>query len=216
MPTKRAASAIAEPEAPETSEGAANIPDPASAASGDGEEGAPAEESSGAVAAETFTPQVRLIGAELLEAVEGWRGAGRTIAEMAYLAGYYTVTKDGQERVLKAAFNNAFLEAQGFATGGSGSSRAHGNDGRNFARVSAGGQLLVSQLATREVKAVPGAVFSVEYPEPGVITLRLTDEVRPVMPRKKAGEAAEQPGTPLLDGGQGAYGSPAAEGSPAE
>jgi hypothetical protein len=203
MPTRRAASAIAEPEvleAPEVYENVAPA-DPELAAF---EQHLAGEEAYEPPLAGEIPPasETRLTGDELLSAVESWKAERKTIGQMAFSAGYVTVTKDGQERVLQAAFNKAILEAQGHIVGGRpGSSRARANDGLSFARVTAQGQLLVSQLATREIKAQPGAVFTVEFPEAGAILLRLTDEIRPVTPRKKRGdEAQEQPGTPLLDG----------------
>lgn len=194
MPTRRAASAIAEPEAPEIPE------DVAPADSCDSEPDASGKLLASEEPSESALPaSLRMTHGELLNAVEGWKQAGKSIADMAFAAGYVTVTEKGQERVLQSTFNKALLEAQGLVVGPT--PRLHPkNDGHDFARVTAQGQILVSQLATREVNAVPGAVFAVEYPEPGVISLRLTDQVKPIVPRKKRGEVIEKPGTPLLDG----------------
>lgn len=141
---------------------------------------------------------VRLTGQELLSFYEEKQQTGRTHAEIAYDAGYYTVTKAGQERVTMAKFNAAMLEAKGVNTGGkfSGGGRSHA--GLTRARVSGQGILLVSQLATRHVGAEPGAVFEVSYPGEGTIVLTPTGEVKPVVPRKGNSEG-EEPGTPLLD-----------------
>lgn len=147
----------------------------------------------------------RITGQDLLDFHAAQKEQGLAHADIAYNAGYYSVTKTGQERVMVAQFNAALLSAQGVDVGGTkstGGGRNHA--GLSKARVSGQGIALVSQLATREVGAVPGAVFSVEYPQgalrgPGAqILLTLTDEVKPVVARK-AKEAAEEPGTPLLD-----------------
>jgi hypothetical protein len=148
---------------------------------------------------------VRKVGQELLDFVEAKTKDGRTLTDIAYQAGYYTLTKTGSERVLKAQFNQALLEAKGYDLGGRSKSAGTGRGGSGLsrARVSGSGLLLVSQLAAREVGAIPGSVFSIEYPTgdltgPGAqILLTLTDEFREVVPRGSRSE--EEPGTPLLD-----------------
>ena len=155
--------------------------------SGDGESDSPEPEQ-----------PVRLVGPELLAFYNEQKVLGRTHAEIAFDAGYYTVTKNGQERVMQAQFNEAFLEAQGIETGGRSSGTGRSHAGLSRARVSGQGILLVSQLATRNVGAEPGAVFEVSYPGDGQILLSPTGEVKPVVPRKK-GQQEEEPGTPLFD-----------------
>lgn len=140
---------------------------------------------------------VRLVGQELLDFYNEKKAAGRTHAQIAYDAGYYTVTKTGQERVMAAQFNEAFLEAQGIETGGRSAGAGRSHAGLTRARVSGQGILLVSQLATRHVGAVEGAVFEVSYPGDGQILLTPTGEIKPVVARKPKTE--EEPGTPLLD-----------------
>jgi hypothetical protein len=139
----------------------------------------------------------RLTGEELLSFYSEKKDAGRTHAQIAYDAGYFTTTKSGQERVMQAQFNEAFLEAQGIETGSESASSGRAHAGLSKARVSGQGILLVSQLATRHVLANPGDVFEVSYPGEGQILLRPTGEVKPVVPRK--GKVAEEPGAPLLD-----------------
>jgi hypothetical protein len=146
---------------------------------------------------------IRLTGQKLLDFYAARKAAGYSHSDIAYDAGYYTVTKAGQGRVMVAQFNEAFLEAQGHDVGGKPAGAGRSHAGLNKARVSGQGILLVSQLATRHIGAEPGAVFSVEYPQgdfagPGAqILLTLTDEVKPVVARKQKEE--EEPGTPLLD-----------------
>lgn len=138
----------------------------------------------------------RLAGGDLLAFYEAKQGTGRKHAEIAYDAGYYTVTKSGQERVTMAQFNVAMLEAKGLDIGGK-SATGRNHAGLTKARVSGQGILLVSQLATRHVGAEPGHVFEVSYPGDGRILLAPTGEIKPVVPRK--GQVEEEPGAPLLD-----------------
>jgi hypothetical protein len=157
-----------------------------------------ADYSAAACSAPEAPEPARLAGEELLAFYDEKQAIGRRHAEIAYDAGYYTVTKSGQERVTMAQFNAALLAAKGVdigdkASGGGGRSHA----GLTKARVSGQGILLVSQLATRHVGAEPGHVFEVSYPGDGQILLSPTGEVKPVVPRKAKTE--EEPGTPLLD-----------------
>lgn len=127
----------------------------------------------------------QLTGAELMAFYQQKLQEGCSHDEIAFKAGYYSITKTGQERVLGSRFSEALLEAQGFPVGkkrSPGGGRSHA--GLTRARVSGSGILLVSQLATRNVGAEPGAVFSVEYPADGQILLTMTGEVKPVVRRK--------------------------------
>jgi hypothetical protein len=152
---------------------------------------------------ETLEEQRRLSGQELLDFYAAKKEEGFTHADIAYKAGYYTVTKTKQERIMSAQFNEAMLLAQGIEIGGKPASAGRSHAGMSKARVSGQGILLVSQLATRSIGAQPGAVFSVEYPTGGLvgpgaqILLTLTDEFKPVVTRKP--KELEEPGTPLLD-----------------
>lgn len=152
----------------------------------------------------------QLAGQALLDFYAAEKAKGRSHAEIAHDAGYFSVTKNNLTRVNLAQFNQAYLEASGVDTGGkssSGAGRSHA--GRERARVSGQGILLVSQLATRSIGAIPGAVFTVEYPTGEAqgagaqILLTLTDQIDPIVTRKSKADAsasdAEQPGTPLLD-----------------
>lgn len=151
---------------------------------------------------EPTEPVTRLVGAELLDFHSEQKAAGRTHTEIAFDAGYQTITKTGQERVMVAQFNKALLEAQGIETGSGPTGPGRSHAGETKARVSGQGILLVSQLATRKIGAQVGEVFDVSYPEGGGILLMPTGVVEPVRPRKS--EPVEQPGTPLLDSAQAA------------
>jgi hypothetical protein len=171
----------------------------------DGLESVEPEELEAAEELETLGTFERLSGQELLDFYAAKKAEGFSHSDIAYKAGYYTVTQGGQERTMTAQFNEAMLLAQGIEIGGKPAAAGRSHAGMSKARVSGQGILLVSQLATRAVGAEPGAVFSVEYPTgefagPGAqILLTLTDEFKPVVTRKPKGEAKEEPGTPLLD-----------------
>jgi hypothetical protein len=137
-----------------------------------------------------------LTGEELLAFHDEKAAQGMSLKDIAYMAGYFSVTKTGQERVNSTAFKDALLEAKGIAVGGKRSGGGRGHAGLSRARVSGSGILLVSQLAVRNVDAGPGAVFSVSYPGDGQILLTPTGEVTPIVRRKGS---AEEPGTPLVD-----------------
>lgn len=150
----------------------------------------------------------RLTGDELLAKAEEMKLEGKGIGQIAWACGYYSVGKNGQERVLKAQFNQAVLAAQGFQPGGGVTGAGRQHRGRDRARVVSTGVLQVSQLAARQIGAEPGRVFSVEYPKgdlvgPGAqILLTMTEEIDAIRPRTR-GESPEQPGTPLFDEKQG-------------
>jgi hypothetical protein len=144
-------------------------------------------------------PVARLVGAELLDFYNAKVAEGMTYPDIAFAAGYRTVTKSGRERAMKSQFANAMLQAKGIDTGSQATGPGRAHDGESFARVSGQGQLLVSQLAMRKVGAEAGAVFSVSYPGEGAILLAPTGENRPVIARKNKAGTGEQPGTPLLD-----------------
>jgi hypothetical protein len=145
---------------------------------------------------------IRLTGAELLAFYKEKTAAGRSYPQIAFDAGYRTITKTGQERAMKTQFANAMLQAQGIDTGTSPTGSGGSHAGETRARVTGQGQLLVSQLAARKIGAQAGEVFEVSYPSDRTILLTPTGIVEPVRPRK--GESIEQPGTPLLDDAQAA------------
>jgi hypothetical protein len=159
----------------------------------------PAETVEPAEALAPAEPVARLVGAELLAFYSAKEKKGLAYSEIAFEAGYRTVTKNGQERAMRSQFANAMLQAQGIDTGSQATGTGRAHDGESLARVSGQGQLLVSQLAMRKVGAEAGAVFSVSYPGEGAILLSPTGENRPVVARKKKADTSEQPGTPLLD-----------------
>lgn len=137
-----------------------------------------------------------LTGEELLAFYEEKAASGMGHKDIAYQAGYFSVTKTGIERVNSTQFNEALLSAKGVPVSTKRSSGGRGHAGLSRARVSGAGILLVSQLAVRQVGGVPGSVFQVSYPAEGQILLTDTGEVTPINRRKDSGE---EPGTPLTD-----------------
>jgi hypothetical protein len=139
-----------------------------------------------------------LAGEDLLRFYDAKSAEGVAHKEIAYQAGYFSVTKKGSERVNLTGFNEALLEAKGVPVSKKKSimGRGRGSAGLTRARVSGAGVLLVSQLAVREVGAEAGSIFQVSFPGEGQILLTATGEIVPVTPR---GGSEEEPGTPLLD-----------------
>jgi hypothetical protein len=147
----------------------------------------------------------RKTGEDLLAFAQKLKSEGRSLGDIAYAAGYYSVNAEGKERVLKSQLNQALLAAQGFLPGSETAGKASQHRGRERARVVGTGMLQVSQLACRQIGAEPGRVFSVEYPTgefvgPGAqILLTMTEEVDEIRSRRRKGEPVEESGTPLLD-----------------
>ena len=137
----------------------------------------PVEQSAGA------DEEAPLTGADLLEFYESKQAEGMSHKDIAYQAGYFSVTKNGLERVNSTQFNEALLEAKGVPVTVKRSSGGRGRAGLTRARVSGQGVLLVSQLAVKNVGAEPGAVFAVSYPGDGQILLAPTGEVVPIRKR---------------------------------
>jgi hypothetical protein len=142
---------------------------------------------------------VRLVGQELLGFYNAKKAEGWKHNAIGFHAGYVSITKTGQQRFQKSAFNEEWLKVTGVieeSESTSGGGRSHAGETR--ARVTGQGVLLVSQLAVNRVGAVAGEVFAVEYPADGQILLTTTGVVEAVIPRGKRA-APEQAGTPLLD-----------------
>lgn len=190
MPTKtKSATAVMEEpaltgeelELPEEGDYAAGEDDFGTADDGYEEEGEESEEG-----------EALLSGADLLAFYEEQAAAGVSHKDIAYKAGYYSVTKKGVERINGVQFSEALLEAKGLPI----SKAKPAGGGRNYpgarrARVSAAGMLLVSQLAVRNVGGVPGAIFSVSYPGDGSILLTPTGEITPMRTRDKGEEVED-------------------------
>jgi hypothetical protein len=157
--------------------------------------------SSEAEAAPEAAPELpaRLVGQELLDFYNAKKAEGWKHNTIGFHAGYVSITKTGQQRFQKSAFNEEWLKVTGVieeSESTSGGGRSHAGETR--ARVTGQGVLLVSQLAVNRVGAVAGEVFAVSYPADGQILLTSTGTVEAVIPRGKRA-APEQAGTPLLD-----------------
>lgn len=141
----------------------------------------------------------RLVGQELLDFYNAKKAEGWKHNTIGFHAGYVSITKTGQQRFQKSAFNEEWLRVTGVieeSESTSGGGRSHAGETR--ARVTGQGVLLVSQLAVNRVGAVAGEVFAVSYPADGQILLTTTRTIEAVIPRGKRA-TFEQAGTPLLD-----------------
>jgi hypothetical protein len=168
-----------------------------------GDEEQPGDETDSEEESDGVEQPERVTGEELLAFAKELSAKGKSLGEIAYAAGYYSVNAEGKERVLTAQLNQAILAAQGFMFARP-DGKASLHRGRERARVVGTGMLQVSQLACRQIGAEPGRVFSVEYPTgdlkgPGSqILLTMTEEVDEIRSRRRKGEPVEEPGAPLL------------------
>jgi len=85
--------------------------------------------------------------------------------EKARACGYYTITKNGAERVNLRKFLNALLEAEGIELDApSGKASGQGRGGRSPSyriRVQANGNLLISSAYTGRMRLQPGDEFEI-------------------------------------------------------
>ncbi|HBB33053.1 MAG TPA: AbrB family transcriptional regulator [Cyanobacteria bacterium UBA8803] len=84
--------------------------------------------------------------------------------EKARACGYYTVTKDGVERVNLMRFLNALMEAQGIELDSQGEVQGTGRGGRTASyrvSVQSNGNLLIGSAYTKKLAVEPGTEFEI-------------------------------------------------------
>jgi AbrB-like transcriptional regulator len=99
-----------------------------------------------------------LVGEELLNKVKELGNLSKD--EKAKECGYYTVTKNGIERVNMMKFLNALIDAEGIQLDGS--SGANGRGGRSASyriSVQSNGNLLIGSAYTKQMNLQPGDEF---------------------------------------------------------
>ncbi len=99
-----------------------------------------------------------LVGEELLKKVKELGNLSKD--EKAKECGYYTVTKNGIERVNMMKFLNALIDAEGIQLDGS--SGANGRGGRSASyriSVQSNGNLLIGSAYTKQMNLQPGDEF---------------------------------------------------------
>jgi hypothetical protein len=99
-----------------------------------------------------------LVGEELLKKVKELGNLSKD--EKAKECGYYTITKNGIERVNMMKFLNALIDAEGIQLDGS--SGANGRGGRSASyriSVQSNGNLLIGSAYTKQMNLQPGDEF---------------------------------------------------------
>jgi hypothetical protein len=99
-----------------------------------------------------------LVGEELLKKVKELGNLSKD--EKAKECGYYTITKNGIERVNMMKFLNALIDAEGIQLDGS--SSANGRGGRSASyriSVQSNGNLLIGSAYTKQMNLQPGDEF---------------------------------------------------------
>lgn len=103
---------------------------------------------------------VPLTGEELLDKVKELGNLSKE--EKAKACGYYTVTKNGIERVNMMKFLNALIDAEGIELDST--SNGHGRGGRSASyriSVQSNGNLLIGSAYTKKMGLVPGDEFEI-------------------------------------------------------
>lgn len=101
-----------------------------------------------------------LTGAELLEKVKGLGELSKE--EKAKECGYYTLTKNGIERVNMMKFLNALIDAEGIELDGK--QQGNGRGGRSASyriSVQSNGNLLIGAAYTKQMDLAPGDEFEI-------------------------------------------------------
>jgi hypothetical protein len=101
-----------------------------------------------------------LVGEELLNKVKKLENLSKE--EKAKACGYYTVTKNGIERVNMMKFLNALIDAEGIQLDST--SSANGRGGRSASyriSVQSNGNLLIGSAYTKQMELNPGDEFEI-------------------------------------------------------
>ncbi len=104
---------------------------------------------------------IPLTGEDLLKKVKELEKLSKE--EKAKAAGYYTVTKNGLERVNMMAFLNALIDAEGITLDSTGKSegRRGGRQASYRITVQSNGNLLIGSAYTKQMNLRPGDEFEI-------------------------------------------------------
>jgi hypothetical protein len=101
-----------------------------------------------------------LIGEALLTKVKELDSLGKE--EKARECGYYTITKNGVERVNMMKFLNALIEAEGIQLDGKSSTSGRGGRSASYRiTVQSNGNLLIGSAYTKQMNLNPGDEFEI-------------------------------------------------------
>ncbi len=103
-----------------------------------------------------------LIGQVLLDKVKELEGEGKTREEKARECGYYTITKNGVERVNMMKFLNALIDAEGIELDGKQPGNGRGGRSASYRiSVQSNGNLLIGAAYTKQMDLGPGDEFEI-------------------------------------------------------
>ncbi|GAB4216260.1 MAG: AbrB family transcriptional regulator [Synechococcales cyanobacterium] len=114
-----------------------------------------------------------LTGEELISKVNSMKEADKK--EKAKACGYYTLTKNGQERVNVVKFQNALIKAIGFDLEGSDEAPTRGRAPTFKVSVHRNGNLLIGAAYTKKMSLNPGDEFDIKI-SGGTIKLERVEE----------------------------------------
>ncbi len=117
-----------------------------------------------------------LSGSDLLKRVKDLNAL--SAEEKAKKCGYFTITKDGSERVSMMKFMNALLEAEGIELD-SKSSNGNGRGGRSASyriSVQANGNLLIGSTYTERMDLQPGDEFEISLGRKHIHLKQISDD----------------------------------------
>jgi hypothetical protein len=101
-----------------------------------------------------------LVGEELLNKVKELEKVSKE--EKAKACGYYTVTKNGIERVNMMKFLNALIDAEGIQLDSTSSANGRGGRSANYRiSVQSNGNLLIGSAYTKQMGLHPGDEFEI-------------------------------------------------------
>jgi hypothetical protein len=101
-----------------------------------------------------------LLGEELIQKVKELGNLSKE--EKAKICGYYTVTKNGVERVNMMKFLNALIDAEGIELDSSASANGRGGRSASYrVSVQSNGNLLIGSAYTRQLGLRPGDEFEI-------------------------------------------------------
>ncbi len=101
-----------------------------------------------------------LIGSDLLQKVKDLGNISKE--EKARICGYYTVTKNGVERVNMMKFLNALIDAEGIQLDGKQNGNGRGGRSASYRiSVQSNGNLLIGAAYTKQMSLQPGDEFEI-------------------------------------------------------
>lgn len=116
-----------------------------------------------------------LTGEELIKKVKELENLSKE--EKAKACGYYTMTKNGLERVNMMKFLNALIDAEGIELDGNGSRSGRGGRSASYRiTVQSNGNLLIGAAYTKQMNLSPGDEFEISLGRKHIKLKHITDD----------------------------------------